>query len=84
MILTHIHTIFECSELTNIKSKVTCTCMYVSSLTCIITLCSFLLSLSLLRESVIVAVNQEYTDKEQVIHLKAGDEVAIIPPISGG
>ena len=42
------------------------------------------LSLSPLRESVVVAVNQEYIDKEQVIHLKTGDEVAIIPPISGG
>ena len=42
------------------------------------------LSLSPLRECVVVAVNQEYIDKEQVIHLKTGDEVAIIPPISGG
>ena len=32
----------------------------------------------------VLAVNQEYIDKEQVIHLKTGDEVAIIPPISGG
>ena len=50
----------------------------------IIKLRSSSLSLSPLKGSVIVAVNQEYIDKEQVIHLKAGDEVAIIPPISGG
>lgn len=44
----------------------------------------FFFSLLPIQGSVIVAVNQEYTDKEQVIHLKSGDEVAIIPPISGG
>ena len=32
----------------------------------------------------VLAVNQEYTEKEQVLCLKEGDEVAIIPPISGG
>ena len=34
-----------------------------------------------LKESVVVAVNQEYIGKEQVVPLK---KVAIIPPISGG
>ena len=37
-----------------------------------------------LGESVVLAVNQEYVDREQVLHLRPGDEVAVIPPISGG
>lgn len=44
----------------------------------------FLISLLPIRDSVIVAVNQEYIDKDQLLHLKSDDEVAIIPPISGG
>ncbi|MBM3924742.1 MAG: molybdopterin converting factor subunit 1 [SAR202 cluster bacterium] len=31
---------------------------------------------------IVVAVNQEFADKEEV--LKQGDEVALIPPVSGG
>lgn len=41
-------------------------------------------SLASIEGNLIVAVNQEYTEREQLIHLKAGDEVAVIPPISGG
>ena len=44
----------------------------------------FLISLLPIRDSVIVAVNQEFIDKDQLLQLKSGDEVAIIPPISGG
>lgn len=32
----------------------------------------------------VFAVNQEYLGKEETTPLKDGDEVAIIPPISGG
>ncbi|KAG5183591.1 hypothetical protein JKP88DRAFT_199012 [Tribonema minus] len=31
-----------------------------------------------------LAVNHEYTDPGQNVQLKDGDEVALIPPISGG
>ena len=43
-----------------------------------------LYSLSSLSDCAVVAVNQEYVEKDQTIHIKEGDEVAIIPPISGG
>lgn len=37
------------------------------------------------RGSFIIALNQTYiSSNEEVVTLKAGDEVAIIPPISGG
>lgn len=32
----------------------------------------------------IFAVNQEYVGKDEELQLTSGDEVAIIPPISGG
>lgn len=34
--------------------------------------------------TVTLALNQEYLDPEQDASLKEGDEVAFIPPISGG
>jgi molybdopterin converting factor small subunit len=34
--------------------------------------------------SVTLAVNEEYVPAGQVVSLKAGDTVALIPPISGG
>ncbi|MCL4132081.1 UNVERIFIED_CONTAM: hypothetical protein GTU68_027490 [Idotea baltica] len=37
-----------------------------------------------LKGSLIVSVNQEYCDINQSITLVSGDEVAFIPPISGG
>lgn len=41
-------------------------------------------SLSPIKETVIVALNQEYVAKEQRVEVRPGDEVAVIPPISGG
>lgn len=35
-------------------------------------------------ESVILAINEEYVDKSGNISLKTGDEIAVIPPLSGG
>lgn len=32
----------------------------------------------------VLALNQEYIEKDSVEPLKDGDEVALIPPISGG
>lgn len=41
--------------------------------------------LELIINNVVIAVNEEYVvDKEQIVRLKDGDEVAIIPPLSGG
>ena len=31
-----------------------------------------------------LALNQEYVDQEEEVQLSPGDEVAVIPPISGG
>lgn len=41
-------------------------------------------SLSVLEGQALLAVNQEYIEKEQKLVLSPGDEVAVIPPISGG
>jgi molybdopterin synthase catalytic subunit len=35
-------------------------------------------------QSAVLAVNQDYTDPESPVELKEGDEIAVIPPISGG
>jgi molybdopterin synthase sulfur carrier subunit len=35
-------------------------------------------------ETITLAVNKEYIEDDKVITLKDGDEVALIPPISGG
>ena len=34
--------------------------------------------------STVLSLNQEYLDPKQCMPLKVGDEVAIIPPVSGG
>ena len=46
------------------------------------TLCSEYPRLEMLRPALRVAVNHEYANDEDPIH--DGDEVALIPPVSGG
>lgn len=42
-------------------------------------------NLNLIKQSVILAVNEEYCDDlSNFVKLKTGDEIAIIPPLSGG
>lgn len=42
-------------------------------------------NLNLIKQSVILAVNEEYCDDlSNFVSLKTGDEIAIIPPLSGG
>lgn len=42
-------------------------------------------NLNLIKHSVILAVNEEYCDDlSNCVSLKTGDEIAIIPPLSGG
>lgn len=41
-------------------------------------------SLSVIQENLVIAVNQNYIEKESEIILNGGEEVAVIPPISGG
>jgi len=40
--------------------------------------------LSVLQDTFILAVNQEYLDSGDSVTFRQGDEVAVIPPISGG
>ena len=41
--------------------------------------------LSAIAENVVLSLNEEYLDLDnQELRLRAGDELAIIPPISGG
>ena len=37
-----------------------------------------------LEDRFVVSLNQEFVDREQSVELRQGDEIAIIPPISGG
>lgn len=41
-------------------------------------------SLAQLQNNIVLAVNQTYQDFGQAIELKQGDQIAIIPPLSGG
>jgi molybdopterin converting factor subunit 1 len=42
-------------------------------------------SLSAIADNIVLAVNQDYIeDEEAELNLVEGDEVAVIPPISGG
>lgn len=41
-------------------------------------------SLEDIQKNIILARNQEYCDTDSTIELKIGDEIAVIPPLSGG
>lgn len=41
-------------------------------------------SLDDIKNNIILAVNTEYREATETILLKTGDEIALIPPISGG
>eukprot|EP00054_Salpingoeca_dolichothecata_P018733 m.115487 g.115487 ORF g.115487 m.115487 type:complete len:85 (-) comp22987_c0_seq2:884-1138(-) len=47
-------------------------------------ICDQVPGLSKLRDSLVLAVNQEYVDKDTQLHLTETSEIAVIPPISGG
>ena len=40
--------------------------------------------LAAIKDNLVLAHNEEYLDTEAQVILKAGDEIAVIPPISGG
>lgn len=40
--------------------------------------------LASIKDTMNLAVNEAYLDMAEVISLKDGDEIAVIPPISGG
>lgn len=41
-------------------------------------------SLSVISENIILALNEDYLSKDSDVNLQDGDEIAVIPPISGG
>lgn len=41
-------------------------------------------SLLPIKDTVVLALNQDYIEHNTQINLKPGDEIAVIPPISGG
>jgi molybdopterin synthase catalytic subunit len=41
-------------------------------------------SLEPIRDNLLLAINEEYTTSDSEVQLKEGDEVAVIPPLSGG
>lgn len=41
-------------------------------------------SLAAIKKNFILAVNEEYLSSESALDFKEGDEIAVIPPISGG
>ena len=40
--------------------------------------------LAVLEDRFVLSLNQEFVDRDQSVVLKEGDELAVIPPISGG
>lgn len=41
-------------------------------------------SLEKIKNNVILSINEEYCEKDKIYTLKSGDEIAVIPPLSGG
>lgn len=40
--------------------------------------------LAAIKHCCVLSVNEEYVNSDDILHLKQGDIVAVIPPISGG
>ncbi|CAG5115371.1 unnamed protein product, partial [Candidula unifasciata] len=40
--------------------------------------------LQLIANNVVLSLNEEYIDNNTEVNLRAGDEIAVIPPVSGG
>jgi len=45
---------------------------------------TFCVSLSVIQDNLVIAVNQNYVEQDSHIGFTGGEEVAVIPPISGG
>ena len=45
---------------------------------------TFCVSLSVIQDNLVIAVNQNYVEQGSHIGFTGGEEVAVIPPISGG
>ena len=41
-------------------------------------------SLEVIRDSFMISYNEEYIEENAILDLSPGDEIAVIPPISGG
>ncbi|XP_032217977.1 molybdopterin synthase sulfur carrier subunit-like [Nematostella vectensis] len=40
--------------------------------------------ISQIQNNIVLSVNQQYLEEECTVRLQTGDEIAVIPPISGG
>jgi len=48
-------------------------------------ICEKYKNIEILRNNLIIAINENYCpDSQEIINIKNGDEIALIPPISGG
>jgi len=41
-------------------------------------------NLQIIQNNFVLSLNEEYCDQEDTLSLKEGDEIAVIPPLSGG
>ena len=39
---------------------------------------------AVLKDNLLLSINQEYLEKNETVEISGGEEVAVIPPISGG
>eukprot|EP00048_Salpingoeca_helianthica_P017786 m.238996 g.238996 ORF g.238996 m.238996 type:complete len:86 (+) comp22208_c0_seq1:3-260(+) len=47
-------------------------------------LCTHYQGLAVIQRNLVLALNEEYVDMESPLALRAGDTLAVIPPLSGG
>ncbi|XP_055678303.1 molybdopterin synthase sulfur carrier subunit [Lutzomyia longipalpis] len=75
----------KCRELAGVSSVLHCVPHRVDQKTLVDEICDKF-GLTAIKENLIVAINEEYCSGEpaEFIELKEGDEIALIPPISGG